>query len=152
MSSTHATATAEVGKALEQILAAFAAQSGTIHFLGSDNVLHLAVSYGIPEVVLEKVRMVPVGKGMAGLAVERRVPVNTCNLQTDTTGDVRPGARASGLRGAVAVPIFNKANQVVGALGIGVAEERNFSDDELRQLMESARAVAPYAAIVNQAA
>ena len=57
------------------------------------------------------------GKGMAGLAVERNAPVNTCNIQTDTTGDVRAGAKATGLEGAIVVPI-TRDGAAVGALGI----------------------------------
>ena len=55
------------------ILSEMAADSGTIHMLGEDGVLHLkAASAGIPQVVLDTIKDVPVGKGMAGLAVERK--------------------------------------------------------------------------------
>ena len=84
------------------ILTEMAADSGTIHLLGEDGVLHLkAASTGIPQVMLDTIQEVPVGKGMAGLAVERKEPVNACNIQTDTSGDVRPGARVTGLQGSV---------------------------------------------------
>ena len=70
-------------RVLAAIIDEFAADSGTIHILGRDGVLHLkAASAGIPQVVLDIVRDVPVGKGMAGLAVERKRPVNACNIQT----------------------------------------------------------------------
>ena len=70
-------------------------------------VLHLkAASKGLPEAVLAIVRRVPVGKGMAGLAVERAEPVGACNIQTDASGSVRPGAKLTGMEGAVVVPIF----------------------------------------------
>ena len=92
---------------LGRILTQFGADSGTIHLLGDDGVLHLkAASAGIPQVVLDTIKDVPVGKGMAGLAVERRQPVNACNIQTDTSGDVRPGARVTGLQGSVVVPML----------------------------------------------
>lgn len=49
------------------------AESGTIHFLGDDGILHLsAASPGMLAAVLEVIRSVPVGKGMAGLAVVRQ--------------------------------------------------------------------------------
>ncbi len=93
--------------ALAEIVRRFAADSGTVHRLGPDGNLHLtASSRDMPEVVLEKIRTIPVGKGMAGLAVERRAPVDACNIQTDTSGDVRPGARATGMSGAIVVPMF----------------------------------------------
>jgi signal transduction protein with GAF and PtsI domain len=116
---------------LARIVAQFRADSGTIHLLGSDGLLHLkAASAGMPEAVLTMIRTIPVGKGMAGLAVERREPVNACNIQTDASGDVRPGARATGLAGAIVVPIF-RGDAVVGALGVANRGERIFSDAEI---------------------
>jgi putative methionine-R-sulfoxide reductase with GAF domain len=99
----------------------------------------------MPEPVMAVIRTIPVGKGMAGLAVERREPVNSCNIQTDTTGDVRPGARATALAGAIVVPIF-KDDAVVGALGIANRAERTFTADEIATLMEAGRALADRAA------
>ncbi|NOT30307.1 MAG: GAF domain-containing protein, partial [Planctomycetes bacterium] len=102
--------------ALALTLAHFRAESGTIHSLAGAQ-LHLrAHSPGMPAPVLALIRLIPVGKGMAGLAVERRAPVTACNLQTDTSGDVRPGARATGLAGSLVVPLLRDA-QPVGALG-----------------------------------
>ena len=89
------------------ILTEFAADSGTIHLLGDDGVLHLeAASAGHSADRARHREDVPVGKGMAGLAVERRQPVNACNIQTDASGDVRPGARATGLQGSIVVPML----------------------------------------------
>jgi L-methionine (R)-S-oxide reductase len=113
----------------------FAAESGTIHLLGSDGLLHLAAaSRGIPEIVLGTIRAVPVGKGMAGLAVERKRPVDACNIQTDTSGDVRPGALATGLQGSIVVPIM-RGSEAAGALGIANRRERTFSDVETELLL-----------------
>jgi L-methionine (R)-S-oxide reductase len=129
-------------EALGRILQHFAAESGTIHTLGEDGVLHLtAASAGIPEFVLDTVRTVPVGKGMAGLAVERRQPVTACNIQTDATGDVRPGARATGLQGSIVVPILRE-DRAVGALGIANRQERTFTDDETALLLRIGRSLA----------
>jgi L-methionine (R)-S-oxide reductase len=128
--------------ALARILEWFDADSGTIHLLGSDGVLHLkAASAGIPQFVLDTVREVPIGKGMAGLAVERKEPVNSCNIQTDTTGDVRPGARATGLQGSIVVPIL-RGDAAIGALGIANQRERTFTDDEAARLLEVGRVLA----------
>jgi GAF domain-containing protein len=125
--------------ALARILERFGADSGTIHWLEADGVLHLiAASAGIPQVVLDTVREVPVGKGMAGLAVERKAPVNACNIQTDTSGDVRPGARATGLQGSIVVPILRGAS-AVGALGIANRRERVFTEEEEQLLLKIGR-------------
>jgi GAF domain-containing protein len=127
--------------ALARILEFFQADSGTIHLMGDDGALHLeAASAGIPDAVLNIVRVVPVGKGMAGLAVQRKEPVNSCNIQTDTTGDVRPGARATGLQGSIVVPLIRDGN-AIGALGIANRGERTFTDDEAAELMWIGRAL-----------
>jgi L-methionine (R)-S-oxide reductase len=128
--------------ALARILERFSADSGTIHMLGGDGLLHLkAASRGIPQFVLDTVKTVPVGKGMAGLAVERKEPVNSCNIQTDATGDVRPGARATGLQGSIVVPIL-RGDDAVGALGVANHRERTFTDAEATLLLEVGRLLA----------
>jgi len=88
--------------------------------------------------VLAVVREVPWGKGMAGLAAERARPVDACNLQTDSSGDVRPGARATGLQGAIVVPLL-QGDRVVGTLGVGCRVERSFSAEETDWLLEHGR-------------
>lgn len=132
-------------EALARILRHFGADSGTIHVLGGDGVLHLrAASRGIPPVVLDTVRRVPVGKGMAGLAVERRQPVSACNIQTDTSGDVRPGAKSTGLQGSIVVPIL-RGDFAVGALGIANHRERTFTHEETALLLSAGRTLARFA-------
>jgi L-methionine (R)-S-oxide reductase len=120
----------------------FGADTGTIHLLEPDGVLHLkAASAGIPEPVLQAVQLVPVGKGMAGLAVQRKEPVSVCNLQSDASGNVRPGARATGMEGAIVVPVFS-GNQAVGALGIANRDARTFTAEETALLVDVGRALA----------
>ena len=122
--------------ALARIIAHFTAESGTIHLLEPDGLLHLKVaSKGLPEAVLNIVRVVPVGKGMAGLAVQRREAITICNIQTDTSGDVRPGAKKTGMEGAIVVPIMC-GEAVVGALGIANRNERTFTAEETQLLLE----------------
>ena len=61
---------------LVEILAAFDCTTGTIHTLDkTTNLLNLKASQGIPEFLLPKVAVIPVGKGMAGIAAERREAV-----------------------------------------------------------------------------
>ena len=118
------------------------ADTATVHFLGEDGLLHLAAATpGLPEAVLSTISLIPVGKGMAGLAVERRCPVDACNIQTDGSGDVRPGARATGLSGAVVVPIF-RDDDVIGALGVADRGERTFSEAETQKLIKAGRLLA----------
>jgi L-methionine (R)-S-oxide reductase len=118
------------------------ADSGTIHLIGPDGMLHLAAATpGFPEIVLKTISTIPVGKGMAGLAVERRAPVDACNIQTDKSGDVRPGAVATGMEGAIVVPIF-RGEDVIGSLGVANRGERTFGTAEVDDLIEAGRAIA----------
>jgi hypothetical protein len=78
---------------------------------------------------------------MAGLAVERRAPVDACNIQTDHSGDVRPGAVATGMAGAIVVPIF-RGEEVIGSLGVANRGERTFAAAEIDELIEAGRAIA----------
>jgi signal transduction protein with GAF and PtsI domain len=129
-------------EALVQIVRRLKADSGTIHFIGAHGMLHLAAATpGFPEIVLKTIRTIPVGKGMAGLAVERGKPVDACNIQTDQSGDVRPGALATGLAGAIVVPIF-RGDEVIGALGVANRAARNFSEAEIAELLAAGRAIA----------
>ena len=117
------------------------ADTGTLHMVGADGALHLeAAGGGLPEHVLQIIQTIPVGRGMAGLAVERAEPVTACNLQTDDSGAVRPGAKATGLQGSIVVPVL-RGDQAVGALGIANREERTFSPEETELLLEIGRAI-----------
>jgi L-methionine (R)-S-oxide reductase len=128
---------------LSLILQHFACDSGSIHKLGTDGNLHLkANGPGMPEFVLEKIRVIPVGKGMAGLCVERNAPVDSCNIQTDTTGDVNPGAKQTGLQGSIVVPIRDADGVAVGSLGVGTTKERTFTETEIMELLECAKGIA----------
>ena len=129
-------------RVLSYTLGKLQADSGTLHFQGPDGLLHLeAHGPGMPPSVLEKITRIPIGKGMAGLAFERAEPVTACNLQTDTTGDVRPGAKPTGLRGSIVVPVLGEAGPL-GTLGVGNQTERTFEPEEIELLLEIGRRIA----------
>ncbi len=132
----------DLDQALRLTIEHFGADTGTIHLLESDGVMHLkAASGGIPAEVLDRVRLVPIGKGMAGLAAQRKEPVTVCNLQTDTSGSVQSGAKLTGMEGALVVPVL-KGREAVGALGIANRAPRTFTSQETELLMEVGRAIA----------
>jgi L-methionine (R)-S-oxide reductase len=114
--------------------------AGTVHLREGDDLL-LCAAVNIPPKVVEVVRRVPRGKGMAGLALERNAPVSTCNLKTDTTGDVRPGAKAVDANAAVAIPIHDASGEVCGVVGIAYTGERDLAGAELEQLRADAEAL-----------
>ncbi len=128
--------------ALHAVIADLGAETGTIHLLDAEGVLVLRAAQGIPAAVLAIVARVPVGKGMAGLSVERNAAVSACNIQTDTSGEVRPGARATGMEGAIVVPIRAPDGRAIGALGVANRSARTFSEDEIAKLLAAGEAIA----------
>jgi L-methionine (R)-S-oxide reductase len=114
--------------------------AGTIHLCGPEQLV-LAAAVNIPPKVREVVAMIPRGKGMAGLAWERDEPVHTCNLKTDTTGDVRPGAKAVDANAAVAIPIHGADGALRGVVGIAFMGERDITQAELDALTRQAEAL-----------
>jgi L-methionine (R)-S-oxide reductase len=127
---------------LDTWLRAFIAQhggsNGTIHVRRDAGLLALAASHNIPDKVLGVVQTIPKGKGMAGLAWERNKPVSTCNLKTDATGDVRPGAKAVDAQAAVALPVHDERGEVRAVVGIAFAQERDMTESELAELGRNA--------------
>jgi L-methionine (R)-S-oxide reductase len=126
------------------ILSEMSCTTGTIHRLsaGSSNLLELVVQRGIPEVLMNKIQTIPVGKGIAGAAAERRDAVQLCNLQTDTSGVAKPDAKKTQVGGSLAVPILN-GEVLVGTLGVGMREPHEFSEVETENLWAIARWLAP---------
>ena len=114
--------------------------AGTVHLRGAQ-MLELKAAVNIPPPVIEKVRAIPHGKGMAGLAWERNEPVHTCNLKTDETGDVRPGAKAVDANAAVAIPIHDAEGEIRGVVGIAYMGERDITQQELDSLRAQAEAM-----------
>ncbi|HVR75939.1 MAG TPA: GAF domain-containing protein [Planctomycetota bacterium] len=125
-------------RVLDKVLESLDCAVGTLHELDpSTNVLVLRAQRGVPDSVLAEVRRVPVGKGMAGLAAERRAPVQVCNLQTDASGVARPGARATGAQGSIAVPVLVRG-ELRGAFGVGKRSAHDFSEAEAAEILRVA--------------
>lgn len=128
--------------ALGLIQTALGAQMATLHRLDVDQHLYLvAASAGLPEPVLAASRRIPLGKGIAGQAAATGKPVSLCNLQTDTSGVARPGAKATGLGGSLCVPTFD-GTRIAGTLGVGWVGERVVSDEETATLLAAGRVLA----------
>jgi L-methionine (R)-S-oxide reductase len=126
-------------EALLACLQHFDCQAGTVHLL-RDGALKLAAYSGIPPHVAQIFETVPIGKGIAGLAAERREPITICNLQTDASGQARPGAKATGMEGSVAVPML-AGGELRGVLGIAKAAAYDWSEVETQLLLQIAAAL-----------
>ncbi|MEH2425769.1 MAG: GAF domain-containing protein [Nostoc sp.] len=126
---------------LTEILAAFDCSTGTIHTLEQDSqLLHLKAYQGIPEFLLPKMTVIPIGKGMAGVAAERKRPVQICNLQTDESGVARPSAKETKVEGSITVPLMLNG-QLHGTLGIAKSVPYEFTPKEEEILMEIGEAI-----------
>lgn len=127
---------------LRRVLAHFGCVTGTLHRLdGGDGMLKLVTCERIPESLMGVIGVIPVGKGIAGAAAQRREPVEMCNLQTDASGVARPNAKQTGVQGTLAVPVLD-GDKLCGTLGIGKMEPYDFTDAEKTELMDIGRAIA----------
>jgi L-methionine (R)-S-oxide reductase len=118
---------------LQGVLTEVQATSGTVH-LHENGGLRLAAAVNIPPPVQQIVQWVPNGKGMAGLALQRREAVQTCNLQEDQTGNVKPGAKAVNAQAAIAIPVQDPTGDVLGVVGIAFQDEREFTPADIERL------------------
>ena len=126
---------------LRETLIQFASQTGTIHRLdAATQLLHLTAQLGLPPHLLDIVKTIPVGKGIAGETVAKNRPVTICNLQTDTGGVAKPGAKQTGVGGALCVPI-RRGDQIIGTFGVGTVREHDYTAAEINLLQDIANAV-----------
>jgi L-methionine (R)-S-oxide reductase len=126
---------------LELVTRHFACPVGTIHQLGADGLLHLLAQRGLPPFVLDKVQVIPIGKGMAGIAAQRREPVQVCNLQTDASGVVRPGAKMTQMEGSLAAPMLD-GERLWGVFGVAKPVAYDFTADEQQLLLQLGACIA----------
>ena len=121
---------------LTDIIQAFDCSTGTIHTLDKQTtLLQLKAQQGIPEFLLPRMASIPIGKGMAGIAAERKKPVEMCNLQTDDSGVARPAAKETKVEGSIAVPMMLEG-ELYGTLGIAKPVPYDFTEEETQKLLQ----------------
>jgi signal transduction histidine kinase len=80
----------------------------------------------------------PVGQGASGLAVARRQPAWTSNLQVDYTlpfpDAIRARLRQDGLKAVIAIPLLVQSGEVFGALAVFFRNEREFREADVELL------------------
>ena len=115
---------------LESIISYFDCSTGTLHFLNQESgLLKLEAQKGIPPFLIPKLETIPVGKGMAGIAAERKEAVEMCNLQTDDSGVARPAAKETKVEGSIAAPMLLN-EKLYGTLGVAKPVPYDFTDKE----------------------
>jgi GAF domain-containing protein len=129
---------------LRETLKHFRSETGTIHLLDPDKqLLHLAAQTGLPPQLLDVVKTIPVGKGIAGQVAAQNKPVSICNLQTDSSGVAKPGARQTGVGGSLCVPV-RQGDKLTGTLGIGTVRPYEYTADETGELEEIGRRIGEF--------
>ena len=115
---------------LGEFLKRHSAVAGTVHVVDGD---HLAIkaAVNIPPKVQEITATIPMGKGMAGLAWQHDKPIQTCNLKEDTSGAVKPGAKAVDAKAAVALPVHDGSGAIRAIVGLAWMHDNELSTDEL---------------------
>lgn len=121
---------------LSDIVSSFGCSTGTIHILDKEaKLLILQAQQGILPVLLPKITEIPIGKGIAGIAAERRQPVEMCNLQTDSSGVARPAAKETKVEGSIAVPMLLDG-ELYGTLGVAKTVPYDFTKEEENALLK----------------
>ena len=113
------------------------AVAGTVHLMRGDS-LALAAAVNIPPKVQELTAVIPMGKGMAGLAWQHDKPIQTCNLQDDNSGQVRPGAKAVDAKAAVALPVHEQSGTIRAIVGLAWMDDRVLAADALKTISRDA--------------
>ncbi|HLJ29690.1 MAG TPA: GAF domain-containing protein [Candidatus Angelobacter sp.] len=126
---------------LQEFLDSQGGVAGTVHrHIQSEQKtgLELVAAVNIPPKVQEIVDWVPPGKGMAGQALVQGIAIQTCNLKDDSSGAVRPGAKAVNAEAAVALPVRAEAGRIEAIVGIAYNHQRSFAPEELSRLEQAA--------------
>ena len=122
---------------LEHFITTHDGLAGTVHRQDGED-LRLSAALNIPPPVLDRVRFVPRGKGMAGVAQVRAQPVQTCNLQEDVSGQINPMAKLVGGQAAIALPLVREDGSVRAVVGIAFGFEGEIDATTQQQLESSA--------------
>lgn len=125
---------------LESFIAGQGGAAGTVHVQRGED-LYLTAAHNIPPPVMAIVTLVPHGKGMAGVAQVKKQPIQTCNLQTDETGNIKPGAKAVDAQAAIALPVMDEVGGVRAVVGIAWSKEGEIGPAEAQALMKLAAAL-----------
>lgn len=94
--------------------------------------LYLLASVGVPQACLDRLRRVPQGTGIGGMAVVERQPVIVEDLarESDTAPD-RSALELGGYHAACAVPLLAPRDEVLGVLTIFFPEPHRPTEREL---------------------
>lgn len=118
---------------------------GSVHLADSvaAGQIFLVAAHNLPARIQNAAAVVPIGKGVAGVAAERREPIVMADLQTDTSGIARPLARASESKSSVTLPVSSPTDPdtLLAVVGLGFDHGREFTDAEIALFMQDAATI-----------
>jgi signal transduction histidine kinase/CheY-like chemotaxis protein len=114
------------------------AQSAILYRLDTQAQLLRVVSHaGVTQEFASGLEL-PIGVGVAGLAVATRQPAWTSDLQIDAgvqlPPEVRERVRREGLTAFLSIPLLIESGEVFGALSVAYRDAREFADTDLQLL------------------
>lgn len=131
-------------KLLSDLMQKYSSDVGMIFRLEpEDDYLYLiAVKGKFPEHLMETMSRIPNGKGVAGETALSKKPVVSCNITApDAPVCVRPMAKTMGILGIISFPVLD-GDEVVGTIGLGTFHERQFTQQEVNELLATGRKLA----------
>lgn len=127
----------ERGALLEEATRSLGAISSSWHQREGTE-LTLIAAYGLPASLIPEIEKIPCGKGMAGQAWCRRVPISTCDLQNDRHAPVEAGARQLPLRDAFAIPLFQTDGAIAAVIGFAFQDADASQERRLNTCIKAA--------------
>ncbi len=125
---------------LGRVCGQLGAIAGTLHRVEGQRLI-LVDARAIPPGVRDKIQTIPMGKGMAGQAWATGRPTQTCDLSSDPSTVIQPGARNVEASAAVAVPIFDDAGTVWAVLGVGFSSARPMDAEAIQEMAVTAESL-----------
>lgn len=118
---------------------------GSVHLVDSAAAgqIFLVAAYNLHARIQNAAAVVPIGKGVAGVAAERREPVVMVDLQTDTSGIARPLARASESKSSVTLSVSSPTDPetLLAVVGLGFEHSLEFTDDQIALFTQDAATI-----------
>ena len=105
------------------------------------NLLHLAAQVGLPPQMLDLVKTIPVPAEVISYqtVAQKQTCDQLCNLQTDTSGVAKPGARQTGVgRRCCASQCIAMTGKPWATIGVGAIRQHEYTAEETVRLEEIA--------------
>ncbi|GAB2979158.1 hypothetical protein GCM10023080_050770 [Streptomyces pseudoechinosporeus] len=118
---------------------------GSVHLAepAEEGEIVLVAAHNLPPAVQNGTSVIPIGKGMAGTAAQRRAPVAISDFPNDTSGVAVRQGRAAGSKGSLTLPVFapDDDTRLLAVVGLGFKDVREFADEEIEMYKKSAATV-----------